>query len=170
MLVLGKFEVVLDLVARVYLMKPPLDSDHAVRVRHRKPLQSDSVVQREDCCIGANAERQRKDDKQGESGIAQEIARAVAKVLQKLLEPNKGAGFAVLFFGLINAPKHPPGSGPGFFAIHVLLHESFLEKRQVVLYRFIEIVLTATAIHQRRQPDKERSRLGPHRLVLAFEL
>src|SRR5258708_3841426 len=79
----------------------------------------------------ADAERQRTNSGQREAGTAQQIARAVAYVLEQLLDPKEGAGLAMQLLGLFDAAVRAAGGTLSLIRRHPVTLEVFLEQGEV---------------------------------------
>lgn len=58
------------------------DSVKLLRITDRKRLQQNSLHQGEDCCVCANAERQRDDGRRRETWRLTQLPQSVAKILK----------------------------------------------------------------------------------------
>src|SRR3979409_17999 len=68
--------------------------------------------------VRAHAESDREHDNGGESGILQEHARAIAKILRKCIEQGKTPPLAVFLLGLLETPELDECIAPRFCRAH----------------------------------------------------
>lgn len=108
------------------------ERDQSVGVGVREGAEDDGVDDAEDGGIDADAEGEGKDDDGGESGIAGDIAKAMAKILEEDVEVRQGALPAAGFFGLEDATELPACFQAGIGGRQAGAKEVLLEEFDVV--------------------------------------
>jgi hypothetical protein len=96
----------------------PSEHYQTLRIAHREIAQQSGVDQTEDCGIGADAEGERENGHERESGTLQEHANAERDVLQEILNPVYAAHVATLLSDLIYSSESPQGCIAGFLWRH----------------------------------------------------
>jgi len=91
------------------------DADQAVRFGEWERAQQDGVDDGEDDDVGADAESEDENGDGGEAGVAAEGAEGVAEVLEEDVEPGEAAGFALVFFCLLDSAETDEGAAAGLF-------------------------------------------------------
>ena len=80
---------------------------------HRKQLQEHLIQEAEDCSVGTNAERQRKDSDGGEAGGFAQHAEGEAEVLAEVIPPEPAAGFEEALLSLRDVAESAARGGSG---------------------------------------------------------
>ena len=80
--------------------------------------EEDAFKPAEDGGVGADAEDEAEDGEGGESGIAEELAKAEAQILGEIFGGVEAMGFDTVFFDLSDAADGAEGLGAGLFGGH----------------------------------------------------
>ena len=88
--------------------------DELIGVQIRKRSQQYRIHNTENRGIGADAQGESEHGYGGEGGRLSQYTKAVAQVLDEIVNPAYAAGVAALFFDLFYGSKFPQRHGPGF--------------------------------------------------------
>src|SRR5882762_8224328 len=72
---------------------------------YRQPSQYDLINQTEDCCVGADAQRQRKHGNHGEARSLAQHAQAETQILNEAVDQVYAARLAAFLLGPLNSAK-----------------------------------------------------------------
>ena len=115
------------------------DADEAAGLREWERAEQEGVDDGEDDDVGADAEGEDEDRDGGEAGVATKGAEGVAEVLKKDVEPGEAAGFALMFFCLLDAAETDEGAAAGFFGGHAVADVFFDGEIDVALEFGVEV-------------------------------
>ncbi len=126
------------------------------RFRIWQRTQQHGIDDAEDRRVRADAQRQREDGNQGESGILQQHSRAVTKILQQVLDEADSSHIAAFLLSLLNTAQGAQGSVARLLRCHAFSDIFLNLPLEVIADLLVQFLLDLLAAEQGAQPQRDR--------------
>ena len=137
--------------------------DEPVGVRVRKRRQEHRIDNAEDGGVGADAEREREDGREGEGGSATKAAQRVRHIAEGLIDDRHAAAIAIRLFRRLEPAKLQDGVAARLVGRHAGPDAGVDVQLQVALELLGQVGVAMTAPHEVAEPPHPRAQASHHR-------